>query len=157
MIALSIFYFASAEYYPRYYFFKWSHSSRVLPHHLLPPPHISFPKCWALPHKTEWSLLSQEFSTLPMTLPCTKEIFFFKHLYWNIIALQWCASFCFITKWISYTYTYVLRKSLGPLSLASIPFLSLLLKKALWKTSENAVIRRIILNLLKFKNISVNH
>ena len=31
--------------------------------------------------------------------------FFFKHLYWSIIALQWCVSFCFITKWISYTYT----------------------------------------------------
>ena len=34
--------------------------------------------------------------------------FFFKHLYWSIIALQWCVSFCFITKWISYTYTYLL-------------------------------------------------
>ena len=31
-------------------------------------------------------------------------MFFFKHLYWSIIALQWCVSFCFITKWISYTY-----------------------------------------------------
>ena len=37
----------------------------------------------------------------------------FLHLYWSIIALQWCASFCFITKWISYTYTYV------PISLPS--------------------------------------
>ena len=24
-----------------------------------------------------------------------------------MIALQWCVSFCFITKWISYTYTYI--------------------------------------------------
>ena len=24
--------------------------------------------------------------------------FFFKHLYWSIIALQWCVSFCSITK-----------------------------------------------------------
>ena len=23
---------------------------------------------------------------------------FFKHLYWSVIALQWCVSFCFITK-----------------------------------------------------------
>ena len=38
---------------------------------------------------------------------------FFKHLYWSIIALQWCVSFCFLTKWISYTYTYV------PISLPS--------------------------------------
>ena len=30
---------------------------------------------------------------------------FFKHLYWSIIALQLYVSFCFITKWISYTYT----------------------------------------------------
>ena len=33
--------------------------------------------------------------------------FFLKYLYWSIIALQWCVSFCFITKWISYTYTYI--------------------------------------------------
>ena len=33
--------------------------------------------------------------------------FFFKHLYWSIIASQWCVSFCFITKWISYRYTHV--------------------------------------------------
>ena len=33
--------------------------------------------------------------------------FFLKHLYWSIIASQWCVSFCFITKWIIYTYTYV--------------------------------------------------
>ena len=30
----------------------------------------------------------------------------FLTFYWSIIALQWCVSFCFITKWISYTYTY---------------------------------------------------
>ena len=32
---------------------------------------------------------------------------FLKHLYWSIIVLQWCVSFCFITKWISYTCTYI--------------------------------------------------
>ena len=34
-------------------------------------------------------------------------IFFFLHLHWSIIALQWCISFCCITKWISYMYTYI--------------------------------------------------
>ena len=40
-------------------------------------------------------------------------IFVFKHLYWSITASKWCVSFCFITKWISYTYTHV------PISLPS--------------------------------------
>ena len=29
------------------------------------------------------------------------------NIFIGIIALQWCVSFCFITKWISYTYTYI--------------------------------------------------
>ena len=51
-------------------------------------------------------------STIGRVLPALL-LLFFKHLYWSIIALQWCVSFCFITKWISYTYTYV------PISLPS--------------------------------------
>ena len=31
----------------------------------------------------------------------------FLQLYWSIINLQWCVRFCFITKWIGYTYTYI--------------------------------------------------
>ena len=44
--------------------------------------------------------------------------FFFLHLYWSIIALQGCVSFCFITKWISYMYTYI---PISPPSWASLP------------------------------------
>ena len=44
--------------------------------------------------------------------------FFFKHLYWSIIALQWCVSLCFTTKWINYTYTYV---PISPPSCVSLP------------------------------------
>ena len=39
--------------------------------------------------------------------------FFFPHLYWSINSLQWYVSFCFMTKWIRYTYTYI------PISLPS--------------------------------------
>ena len=44
--------------------------------------------------------------------------FFFLTSLWSIIALQWCASFCFITKWISYTYTYT---PISPPSCVSLP------------------------------------
>ena len=50
-----------------------------------------------------WSFLCS-LSTQPEILPITDLfdirdiIFFFKHLYWSIIALQWCVSFFFITK-----------------------------------------------------------
>ena len=43
---------------------------------------------------------------------------FFKHLYWSITALQWCVCFCFITKLISYTYTYI---PISPPSCVSLP------------------------------------
>ena len=55
------------------------------------------------------------------TVQLKKTIFFilfFNHLYWSIIALQWCVSFCFITKWISYTYTYI---PISPPSYVSLP------------------------------------
>ena len=44
--------------------------------------------------------------------------FFKKHLYWSIIALQWCVCFCFITKWISSIYTYI---PISPPSCISLP------------------------------------
>ena len=44
--------------------------------------------------------------------------YFFKHLYWSIIALQWCVSFCFIIKWIRHTYTYI---PIAPPTCISLP------------------------------------
>ena len=64
-------------------------------------------KCFI--HSVRRSLPSPVWHTLHscMSLPSWEPFSFFKHLYWSIIALQWCVSFCFITKWISHTYTYV--------------------------------------------------
>ena len=44
--------------------------------------------------------------------------FFFKHLYWSIVALQCSVSFCYITKWINYMYTYI---TISPPSCVSFP------------------------------------
>ena len=49
---------------------------------------------------------------------CISINYLIKHLHWSIIALQWCVSFCFITKWISYTYTYI---PISPPSCVSLP------------------------------------
>ena len=36
-----------------------------------------------------------------------KFFFFFSHLYWSIIASQYCVTFCCTPKWISHMHTYV--------------------------------------------------
>ena len=48
----------------------------------------------------------------------TSGLFLWINFYWSIIALQWCVSFCFITQWISYTYTCI---AISPPSYVSLP------------------------------------
>ena len=80
--------------------------------------------CWSLTFKCILKTLQLYYHSLTITLFdiifyinlfsfLFFFIVFFEHLYWSIIALQCCVSFRFITKWISYTYTYV------PISLPS--------------------------------------
>ena len=56
--------------------------------------------------------------------------FFFWHLYWSIIALQWCVSFCFITKWISYTYVPISLPSCVSLPPQNCGFQNVVLRSA---------------------------
>ena len=61
-------------------------------------------------------------------------LYFFKHLYWSIIALQWCVSFCFITKWISCTYTCI---PISPPSCVSLP--PSLSHRSMWTQSTELI------------------
>ena len=75
-----------------------------------------------VPRKRWWlKKLDDVYTLIPYIIFPSLNIFnsfFFKHLYWSIIALQWRVSFCFITKWISYTYTYI---PISPPSCVSLP------------------------------------
>ena len=76
---------------------------------------IVFPACWNLLNCSSefFVFVFQNFYLFLCLFVC-----FLKHLYWSIIALQWCVSFCFIAKWVSYTYTYI---PIFPPSCVSLP------------------------------------
>ena len=63
---------------------------------------------WSYIEEVEFTFFSMDFFFWVLRVfICIDHYFFLKHLYWSIIALQWCVSFCFITNWISYMHTYI--------------------------------------------------
>ena len=65
-------------------------------------------RCWTKSVQRFWEYLlkqtEKKFTHFLNILQLVRRdwhfFFFLLHLYWSIIALQWCVSFCFITKWI---------------------------------------------------------
>ena len=79
-------------------------------HSFLPPSTSTLTPEWNSAGARRVCTASQHASLCRLWLSSHRLMFrvaFFLHLYWSIIALQWCVSFCFITKWIRYTYTYI--------------------------------------------------
>ena len=54
-----------------------------------------------------WTELNVQYSYMSQLFPLECNFSHFKKYYWDIVALQYCVSFCYAAKWINLMYTYI--------------------------------------------------